>query len=137
MFSGDAGEIATGKVDDATGVVLESWTGPQVAWGMARGSPGAFGGRRINSYPVWLGFCAVFLLGLADWRRLWSLRNVDVLMLISFSVSLWFFNHGNVFAAMPLVYPGLVWLLLRCFCGAAAIVRREVRPCGRSGCSSA
>ena len=29
-------------------------------------------------------------------------------MLLSFSVSLWFFNHGNVFAAMPLVYPGLV-----------------------------
>jgi hypothetical protein len=115
VFFGDAGEIANGKVDDATGVVLEAWTGPQVAWGMARGSPGAFGGKRINSYPVWLGFCAVFLLGLADWRRLWSLRNLDVLMLLSFSVSLWFFNHGNVFAAMPLVYPGFVWLLARCF----------------------
>ncbi len=114
MWSGAAGEIATGKVDDATGVVLEAWAGPQVAWGMARGSPGAFGGRKINSYPVWLGFCALFLLGLVDWRRLWSLRNVDLLVLLSFSVSLWFFNRGNVFAAMPLVYPGFVWLLARC-----------------------
>lgn len=114
VFSGAAGEIATGTVDDITGAVLEAWTGPQVAWTMARGSPGAFGGTKINSYPVWLGFCAVFLVGLVDWRRLFSLRNLDLLMMLSFSVSLWFFNHGNVFAAMPLVYPGLVWLLARC-----------------------
>ena len=126
VWSGDAGEIATGKVDDVTGAVLEAWTGPQVAWGMARGSPGAFGGKEINSYRVWLGFCAVFLLGLADWRRLWSLRNLDLLMLLSFSVSLWFFNHGNVFAAMPLVYPGFVWLLARCFW----IGRRDRAPRG-------
>ena len=35
-------------------------------------------------------------------------------MLLSFSVSLWFFNHGHVFAAMSLAYPPLAWLLLRC-----------------------
>ena len=51
------------------GAVTEAWTGPQVAWTMARGSDGAFGGAKINSYPVWLGFCALFLLGLVDWRR--------------------------------------------------------------------
>ncbi len=88
--------------------MLEAWTGPQVAWTMARGLPGAFGGKKINSYPVWLGFCAAFLLGLVDWRRLLSLRNLDLLMLLSFSVSLWFFNRGHVFAAMSLAYPGLV-----------------------------
>ncbi len=114
VFSGAAGEIATGTVDDVTGAVLEAWTGPQVAWKMARGGSGAFGGTRINSLPVWLGFCAAFLLGLLDWRRPLSLRNLDLLMLLSFSVSLWYFNHGNIFAAMPLVYPGLVWLLGRC-----------------------
>ena len=37
--------------------------------GWRAGRPGAFGGTKINSYPVWLGFCAVFLLGLVDWRR--------------------------------------------------------------------
>ena len=114
VFSGAAGEVATGTVDDSTGVVLSAWTGPQVAWTMARGSPGAFGGVRINSPAVWLGFCAVFLFGLLDWRRPLSLRNLDLLVLLSFSVSLWFFNAGNVFAAMPLVYPGLAWLLGRC-----------------------
>jgi len=114
VWSGKAGEIATGTVDDATSTVTSAWTGPQVAWNMARGLPGAFGGKKINSYPVWLGFCAVFLLGLVDWRRLLSLRNLDLLMMLSFSVSLWFFNRGHIFAAVPLAYPGLVWLLGRC-----------------------
>jgi hypothetical protein len=113
VWSGKAGEIATGRVDDASGVVTEAWTGPQVAWTMARGGGAAFGGKRINSLPVWLGFCALFLLGLADLRRPLSLRNLDLLALLSFSVSLWYFNHGHVFASSSLVYPGLVYLLAR------------------------
>ena len=113
VWSGKAGEIAEGKVDDTTGAVTEAWTGPQVAWKMARGYDGAFGGTKINSLPVWLGFCAVFLLGLVDWRRLFSLRNLDLLVLLSFSVSLWYFNDGNVFTSVPLVYPPLLYLLLR------------------------
>ena len=36
---------------------------------MARGSPGAFGGKLLTSWPVWLGLSAVFLLGLIDVRR--------------------------------------------------------------------
>jgi hypothetical protein len=114
VTSGKAGEIATGKIDDGTGAVVEAWTGPQVAWKMARGYPGAFGGAKINSYLIWLSFCGAFLLGLADWRRPLSLRNLDLLVLLSLSVSLWFFNRGNVFAAMPLAYPPLLWLLARC-----------------------
>jgi hypothetical protein len=114
VWSGKAGEIATGKVDDASATVTEAWTGPQVAWKMARGYRGAFGGKEINGYPVWLGFCAAFLLGLVDWRRLRSWRNLDLLVLLSFSVSLWFFNRGDVFTSVPLVYPPLVYLLARC-----------------------
>ena len=107
------GEVATGRVQDSTGVVTEAWTGPQVAWKMARGYPGAFGGKEINSLPIWLGFCAAFLIGLADFRRPLSLRNLDLLALLSFSLSLWYFNKGHVFTAMPLVYPPLVYLLGR------------------------
>jgi hypothetical protein len=110
---GKAGEVATGRVQDATGTVTEAWTGPQVAWKMARGYPGAFGGKEINKVWIWLGFCAVFLVGLADFRRPLSLRNLDLLALVSFSVSLWYFNKGHVFTAMPLVYPPLVYLLGR------------------------
>ena len=113
VWSGRAGEIATGKVNDATGEITEAWTGPQVAWKMARGGPGAFGGRKINSYSVWLGFCLIFFVGLADLRRLWSVRNLDLLVLLSFSISLWFFNRGDIFTAMPLAYPPLLYLIAR------------------------
>src|SRR5580765_6779829 len=113
VWWGDAGEIATGKVDDTSGAVTEAWTGPQVAWKMARGYPGAFGGKEINSTPVWLGFCVLFLLGLGDLRRPLSLRNLDLLALLSFSVSLWYFNRGNIFTSVPLVYPPLVYLIGR------------------------
>jgi hypothetical protein len=123
IWSGDAGEIASGRVDDFTGIATEAWTGPQVAWKMARGGPGAFGGKKINSYGVWLGLCAVFLLGLADLRRPFSLRNLDLLALLSFSVSLWYFNHGRIFTSVPLVYPGLAYLL-----GRAAWIGVRGRP---------
>jgi hypothetical protein len=113
IWSGRAGEIAEGRVDDATQRVLEVRTGPQVAWGMARGGDGAFGGRKINDPALWLGFCAVFLLGLVDWRRLASLRNLDLLVLVSFSVSLWFFNDAQVFQSTILAYPPLAYLLVR------------------------
>jgi hypothetical protein len=121
MWSGKAGEIAEGRVDDATQRVLEVRTGPQVAWGMARGGDGAFGGRKINDPAIWLGFCAVFLLGLVDWRRLASLRNLDLLVLVSFSVSLWFFNDAQVFQSTILAYPPLAYLLVR----AAVAARRD------------
>jgi hypothetical protein len=109
----EAGEIATGKVDDGTGRVREAWTGPQVAWKMARGSPGAFGGKTLNQTGVWLVFCGLFVVGLIDWRRPLSLRTLDLLVLLSFSASLWFFNRGDVFTSMPLVYPAFAYLLAR------------------------
>ena len=129
VWSGRAGEIATGTVDDGTGAVVEAWTGPQVAWKMGRGYTGAFGGAKINSYSVWLGFCAIFLLGLFDWRRPFSVRNLDLVALLSFSVSLWFFNHGDIFTAMPLVYPPLIWLIARCLW----IARADRPPRGAAG----
>src|ERR671936_1250439 len=113
VWSGKAGEVAHGKVDDQSGAVVEAFTGPQVAWGMARGGPGAFGGTKINSKPIWLAFCAVFLLGLADLRRLVSLRNLDLLVLLTFTFSLWYFNRGDIFTSVPLAYPPLVYLLGR------------------------
>ncbi len=108
-----AGEIAEGRVDDASGVVIEAWTGPQVAWKMGRGYSGAFGGAWINKPWLWGVFCAIFLLGLADLRRPLSLRNLDLVMLLSPSASLWYFNHGDIFTAVPLFYPALAWIVLR------------------------
>jgi hypothetical protein len=128
----DAGEIATGKVDDQSGRVTEAWTGPQVAWKMARGYKGAFGGKKINSTPVWLAFCAAFLLGLLDFRRLFSLRNLDLLALLSFTASLWYFNHGDVFTSVPLAYPPMVYLLARSiWIGVRGTPVRAARPLWR------
>jgi len=109
---GDRGQIALVRVEDSTRRVIETRTGPQVAWEMARGYDGAFG-RSINKPAVWLSFCALFLVGLANWRRPLSLRNLDLLVLLSFTVSLWFFNRGDVFTSMSLAYPPLVYLFGR------------------------
>jgi hypothetical protein len=123
-WSGDAGQIVLGKVDDRTGEVREAWTGPQVAWSMARGGAGAFGGRTINGVWLWLGFCAVFFLGLANLRHPLSLRNLDLLALLSFSISLRFFNEGEILWSAPLAYPPLAYLLARC----VWIARRDRPP---------
>jgi hypothetical protein len=113
VWSGEAGEIATGTVADADGHVIEAWTGPQVAWKMARGRPGAFGGKLLTSWPVWLGLSAIFLLGLADLRRPLSVRTLDLLVLLSFGISLAFFNRGDVFESAALAVPPLVYLAVR------------------------
>jgi hypothetical protein len=113
VWSGEAGQVALGRVDDLTGRVEEEWTGPQVAWKMARGGAGSFGGKTLNEPLVWLGFCAAFLIGLVDWRRPLTLRTVDLLALLSFTISLRFFNDGEIFWSVPLAYPPLVWLLGR------------------------
>ena len=114
VWSGRAGEVATGRVDDASGVVTEAWTGPQVAWKMARGgADGVFGGDAVNSTWLWLTLSAVFVAGLANLRRPLSLRNLDLLALVSFGVSLWFFNRGEIFTSVSLVYPPLFYLLGR------------------------
>lgn len=108
----DAGQIVLAKVDDASGAVTEAWTGPQVAWTMARGYRYSFG-RKINYPEIWWPLAGAFLLGLANWRRPLSLRNLDLLVLLSFSASWWFFNRGEIFTSVPLAYPPLVYLLLR------------------------
>jgi hypothetical protein len=123
-WSGAAGQILLGKVDDRTGAVEEAWTGPQVAWTMARGGAGAFGGKTINRVWLWLTFCALFVLGLADLRRPLSLRNLDLLALLSFSISLRLFNEGQIFWSAPLAYPPLLYLLARC----VWIARRDRPP---------
>jgi hypothetical protein len=107
-------EIAQVYVYDATGKVVQAWTGFQVAWSMARGYPGAFG-RRVNSWFVWLPLCLLFVAPFIPWSRprRWSLLHLDLAVLLAFSVSLAFFNHANLGLSVPLVYPCLLYLLIR------------------------
>jgi hypothetical protein len=110
-FSDDR-DLAQVIVDDQTGVVRESWTGYQVAWKMARGYEGAFG-RKLNAPYVWLPLCAIFLLGLADWRRPLRLANLDLLVLLSFGLSHLFFNRAEIGVSVPLAYAPLLYLFAR------------------------
>ena len=109
VYSGKAGQTAAGEVD-RDGRVVKALVGPQVAWPLARG--GGIGGA-INRPLIWLSFCVFFLIGLADFRRPLSMRNLDVLALLSFSVHLWFFNEGRVFAGAIAAAATLVYLIAR------------------------
>jgi hypothetical protein len=105
-------EIAQAYVDDATGRTTEAWTGPQVAWTMARGYPGAFG-RKVNSPWVWIPLTLLFLAPFIDVRRPLRMLHLDLLALAAFGVSVAFFNDANIDVSVPLAYPLLVYLLGR------------------------
>jgi hypothetical protein len=109
----DNHEYALVMVDPQTGKVTESWTGYQVAWEMARGYSGEFA-HSLNSPFIWLPLCLFFLVGLFDWKRWRRPANLDLLVLLGFGVSHFFFNQGNIGVSVPLAYPVLVYLLGRC-----------------------
>jgi hypothetical protein len=117
-FTPKGREIAQVYVSDATGKVIQSWTGFQVAWSMARGYAGAFG-RRSNAVYVWIPLCLLFLAPFLPWRRgpdgrrRWSLLHLDLVALLAFSISLAFFNHADLGLSVPLTYPSLLYLLVR------------------------
>jgi len=126
-FFGRSGrEVAQVIVGDGRGRALETWVGFQAAWTMARGYRGAFGGH-VNALYVWIPLCLLFFLPFFDWRRPFRLLHLDLLVLLSFSVSLAFFNHAEIYASVPLVYPPLIYLLARTL---GIALRRRSQPRG-------
>ncbi len=119
-------EIGQVIIADANGRVLEQWTGFQIAWTMARGYPGAFG-RHVNALYIWIPLCVLFFAAFFDWRKPFRLLHLDLVVLLSFSVSLAFFNHADIGLSVPLVYPPLVYLLARMLL-LARVGRRNGRP---------
>ena len=105
-------EIAQIYVSDESGRVTEAWTGPQVAWTMARGYPGAFG-RKVNSPLVWITLTLLFVIPFVDPRRPLRIRHLDLAVLMAFGVSVAFFNDANIDISVPLVYPLMLYLLAR------------------------
>jgi hypothetical protein len=106
-------EYALVMVDPKSGEVTESWTGYQVAWEMARGYSGEFA-HSLNSPLIWIPLCLVFFVGLFDWKRWRRMANLDLLVLLGFGVSHFFFNRGEIGVSVPLAYPVLAYLLVRC-----------------------
>jgi hypothetical protein len=107
-----AKDVAQVLVDDRTGAVSESWTGYQVRWILARGYPGKLV-TRLNAPYVWIPLAALFFFGLLDWRRPWRVAHLDLLVLLSFGVSNYFLNRAEVGVSVPLVYPPLIYLMVR------------------------
>jgi Glycosyltransferase family 87 len=111
-FFREGDEIVQVHVHDRSGAVLEQWSGHQVAWRMARGYPGAFG-RKLNAPWVWIPLCLLFVLPFLDLRRPFRLLHLDLLVLLGFGASHVFFNRGEIGVSVPLVYPVLLYLLVR------------------------
>jgi hypothetical protein len=110
-FSG-GNELVQVQVDDRTGGILESWSGDQVAWRMARGYEGAFG-RKWNSPWLLVPLGLLFLLPFADMRRPLRLLHLDLLVLLAFGISHVLFNRGDIGLSVPLVYPVLLYVMGR------------------------
>jgi hypothetical protein len=124
-FFRDGREIVQVHVDDATGAIVEEWSGDQVAWTMARGYPGAFG-RKVNAPYVWIPLCLLFLAPFVDVRRPFRLLHLDLLVLLGFGASHFFFNRGEIGVSVPLAYPVLLYLLAR-------VLLAAFRPRPRAG----
>jgi hypothetical protein len=124
-YFGQQKERAQVTIFDPNGAVIESWTGYQVPWKMARGYPGAFG-RKLNAPYVWFPLCALFLLPFVDFRRPFRLLHLDLAVLLLFGISHIYFNRGRIDLSVPLVYPVLLYLLVR-------MLFAGFRPRGRAG----
>jgi branched-subunit amino acid transport protein AzlD len=121
----DGTDVAEVVIDDATGSVVEKWTGAKVDTKLARGYQGAVAGK-VNRWWIWLPLCVLFLAPFVDPRRPLRLIHLDLLALLGFSASLFFFNKAEIELSVALVYPVLAYVFIRMlFAGFRSIERRD------------
>lgn len=101
----EVAEVEMGR----TGVVFEVSSGVDTGWPVIRGYDGVLG-RKLNAPYIWLPLCLVFLLPFLDFRRPFRLLHLDLLVLLGFGVSHYFFNLGKPGVSVPLVYPVLLYI---------------------------
>ncbi|HEU0024943.1 MAG TPA: glycosyltransferase family 87 protein [Thermoleophilaceae bacterium] len=99
-------------VSGLTGEVVEQWTGPQARMLLGRGYKPSVG-RALDSPYIWLPLALLFVAPFVDPRRPFRLLHLDLIVLLGFGVSQYFFNKGDVHTSVPLVYPLLAYLLIR------------------------
>jgi Glycosyltransferase family 87 len=112
FFDAGGTDVAQVVVDDASGEVVEKWTGSAVETKLARGYEDAVSGD-LNEWWFWLPLCLAFILPFVDPRRPLRLIHLDLVALLGFSVSLFFFNKGDIDLSVPLVYPVLAYVFIR------------------------
>jgi hypothetical protein len=91
---------------------------------LARGYEGAVSGD-VNEWWLWLPLCVLFLAPFVDPRRPLRLLHLDLLALLGFSVSLFFFNRAEIGLSVALVYPVLAYLFIRML--VSGMTSRETR----------
>jgi hypothetical protein len=111
-FDPDGEDVGQVVIDDAGRCVIEKWTGTQIDTKLARGYRGAVSGK-VNRWWIWLPLCVLFLAPFVDPRRPLRLLHFDLLALLGFSASLFFFNKAKIELSVGLVYPVLAYLFLR------------------------
>jgi hypothetical protein len=112
FYEPDGKDVAEVVIDDASGDVVERWTGAQVDTKLARGYRGAVAGK-VNRWWIWLPLCVLFLAPFVDPRRPLRLIHLDLLALLGFSASLFFFNKAEIGLSVGLVYPVLAYVFAR------------------------
>jgi hypothetical protein len=108
-----------------TGKVFEIQTYPDVGWPLLRGYSGVLG-EKLNAPFVWLPLCVIFLLPFFDPRRPFRLLHFDLLAIVGFGISQYFFTRGRPDISVPLVYPFLVYVAVR-------LALAGFRPARRAG----
>jgi hypothetical protein len=120
----DGVDVAQAVIDDRTGAVIESWRNQQVEVKLARGYEDAVAGN-VSEWYVWIPLCLLFVAPFVDPRRPFRLLHVDLLVLLAFSVSQFFFNKGEITISVPLVYPVLAYFFVRMLVAGLRPRRRE------------
>src|SRR6476619_2477746 len=125
FYEADGKDVAQVVIDDATGSVLEKWTGAKADTKLARGYEGAVAGK-VNKWWIWLTLCVLFLAPFVYPRRPLRLLHLDLVALLGFSASLFFFNKAKIELSVALVYPVLTYVLIRMLlAGFRSIERRD------------
>jgi hypothetical protein len=95
-------------VEDRVGRTLEP-----SPWAWPRADTGPMDSFKTEVELAMLALAALFVAGLADLRRVFSVRNADLLAVLSLGVPFALYDRGHPLLAFPLVYPPLIYLAAR------------------------
>jgi hypothetical protein len=112
FYASDGDHTGQVLINDPDACVIEHWTGSAVDTKLARGYEGAVSGK-VNRWWIWLPLCVLFIAPFVDLRRPFRLLHLDLLALLGFSASLFFFNKAEIGLSVGLVYPVLAYVFIR------------------------
>jgi hypothetical protein len=101
------------QIDALSGEVTKVYVGEEAAFPLARGSGSGFAQRKFLAIWVWVPLTLLFVGLFFDRRRPWRLLHLDLAAVAVLGISVAFWRDGNLDASVPLVYPTLVYLLVR------------------------